>query len=142
MRTRLFLLLTFSFFFYVACSNSAGPASTESGTSNAASAAASPSTAPSAELEPVMPEKVQVAFERNCKNCHGPDGHGIASIAPDLRKAARRSLSEWVAYMKDQKGAHANTKIPTMASLTEDDLEAIGGYLADLTQNNLPAAKK
>ncbi len=89
-----------------------------------------------------MPEKVQVAFERNCKACHGPDGHGITSIAPDLRKAPRRSLSEWVAYMKDQKGAHSDAKIPAMASLTEADFEAIGGYLADLTQNNLPAAKK
>ncbi len=89
-----------------------------------------------------MPEKVQVAFERNCKSCHGPDGHGITSVAPDLRRAARRSLSEWVAFMKDQKGVHSDTKIPAMASLTDDDFEAIGGYLADLTQNNAPAAKK
>jgi mono/diheme cytochrome c family protein len=142
MRTRLFLLLTFSFLFYLACSNSSEPASTESGAGNAAPAAASPSAAPSAELEPVMPEKVQVAFEQNCKNCHGPDGHGITSVAPDLRKAARRSLSEWVAYMKDQKGVHSTTKLPAMASLTDEDFEAMGGYLADLTQNNPPAAKK
>ncbi len=89
-----------------------------------------------------MPEKVQVAFERNCKSCHGPDGHGITSVAPDLRRAARRSLNEWVAFMKDEKGVHSNSKIPAMASLTDDDFEAIGGYLADLTQSNLPAAKK
>lgn len=89
-----------------------------------------------------MPEKVQVAFERNCKSCHGPDGHGITSVAPDLRRAARRNLSEWVAWMKDEKGAHSNPKIPAMASLTDEDFEAIGGYLADLTQNNAPAAKK
>lgn len=89
-----------------------------------------------------MPEKVQVAFERSCKSCHGPDGHGITSIAPDLRRAPRRTLSEWVTLMKDPQGAHSNTKIPAMASLTDEDFEAIGGYLADLTQNNPPAAKK
>lgn len=89
-----------------------------------------------------MPEKVQVAFEHNCKDCHGSDAHGIPTIAPDLRKAARRNLTEWVAYMKDQKGAHSSTKIPKMASLNDEDFEAIGGYLADLTQNNAPAAKK
>ncbi|HEX4945087.1 MAG TPA: cytochrome c [Blastocatellia bacterium] len=83
-----------------------------------------------------------MAFEQNCKSCHGPDGHGITSVAPDLRRAGRRSLSEWVAYMKDPKGAHSSSKIPAMASLTEEDLEAIGGYLADLTQNNPPATKK
>lgn len=89
-----------------------------------------------------MPEKVQVAFEGNCKSCHGPDGHGITGVAPDLRRAPRRSLSEWVAYMKDQNGAHSTARIPAMASLTAEDIEAIGGYLADLTQNNIPAAKK
>lgn len=87
-----------------------------------------------------MPEKVQVAFEQNCKACHGPDGHGITSVAPDLRRAPRRSLKEWVAYLKDQKGAHSQTKIPAMTSLTDEDYEAIGGYLADLTQNNPPVA--
>lgn len=89
-----------------------------------------------------MPEKVQVAFEQNCKNCHGPDGHGITSVAPDLRKAAHRNLTEWVTFMKDPKGTHSTTKLPGMASLTDEDFEAIGGYLADLTQNNAPAAKK
>lgn len=83
-----------------------------------------------------MPEKVQVAFEQNCKSCHGPDGHGITTVAPDLRRAARRSAKDWVAYLKDQKAPHALTKIPAMSSLTEADYEAIGGYLADLTQNN------
>lgn len=87
-----------------------------------------------------MPEKVQVAFEQNCKSCHGPEGHGINGVAPDLRRASRWSLPEWVAYLKDQKGPHSQTKIPAMASLTDDDYEAIGGYLADLTQNNPPAA--
>jgi mono/diheme cytochrome c family protein len=144
MRTRFIslLFLTLTFIVYVACSNQSStttPATTAAdSTANTTSSVASPA----AELEPVMPEKVQVAFERNCKSCHGPDGHGITGVAPDLRRSARRSLSEWIALMKDEKGAHSNTKIPAMASLTEDDFEAIGGYLADLTQNNAPAAKK
>ena len=146
MQTRLLplLLLILSFVCYVGCSKESGTPAAETSTSNAAASASSPvaTPAPAAELEPVMPEKVQVAFEQNCKSCHGPDGHGITGVAPDLRKAARRNLSEWVTYMKDQKGVHSNTRIPAMSSLTEDDFEAIGGYLADLTQNNLPAAKK
>ena len=137
-----FLLLTFSVVFYLACSTPSGTTSTETSTNATPTGVAAPSVSATAELEPVMPEKVQVAFQQNCNSCHGPDGHGITNVAPDLRKAARRSLSEWVTYMKDPKGTHSNTKIPAMASLTEEDFEAIGGYLADLTQNNLPAAKK
>ncbi len=34
-------------------------------------------------LEPLMSEVVHRVFERNCKRCHGPDGHGIAGVAPD-----------------------------------------------------------
>jgi mono/diheme cytochrome c family protein len=147
MRIRFFslLLLTTLLLGFLACATQQGTTPTDATSSAspaAAPAASSATSAPTAELEPVMPEKVQVAFERNCKSCHGPEGHGITGVAPDLRRAPRRSLSEWVAYMKDQKGAHSNTKIPAMASLTEDDFEAIGGYLADLTQNNAPATRK
>lgn len=105
-------------------------------------ASPTPSPSPAVDLEPVMPEKVQVTFEQNCKSCHGPDGHGITGVAPDLRRAARRSAKDWIAYLKDQKGAHAATKIPAMASLTEGDYEAMGGYLADLTQNNAAAENR
>lgn len=87
-----------------------------------------------------MPEKVQVAFEQNCKSCHGLDGHGINGIAPDLRRSAYRNLADWIKYLKDEKGTHSSAKIPAMASLTDADYEALGGYLADLTQKNTPAA--
>jgi mono/diheme cytochrome c family protein len=132
------LLLLVAFIgLYLACSNPSriDEAASASPTSNPA---ASPATvaATTAELEPVMPEKVQVAFEQNCKSCHGPDGHGITGVAPDIRRAPRRNLKEWVAYLNDQKGVHSQTKIPAMASLIEKDYEALGGYLADLTQNN------
>lgn len=87
-----------------------------------------------------MPEKVQVAFEQNCKNCHGPDGHGINGVGSDLRKATRRTAPEWTKYLQDEAGRHASQKIPAMAALTEKDYEEISGYLADLTQGNAPAA--
>lgn len=138
-RSLSFLLLIACLGLYIACSNSSG---TNDAASSSGSTTASPvgSVAAAVDLEPVMPEKVQGAFEQNCKSCHGPDGHGITSIAPDLRRAPRRNAKEWIANLKDQKGAHSQTKIPAMASLNEADYEAIGGYLADLTQNNPAAA--
>lgn len=123
---------------YLACSKQSSLNEAASSTGNPTANPTS-SAAPAVDLEPVMPEKVQVAFEQNCKSCHGPDGHGITSVAPDLRRVPRRNAKDWVAYLKDQKSAHSQTRIPAMASLTEADFEAIGGYLADLTQNN-PAA--
>ena len=133
------LLLAVFLGLYLGCSTqpSTNEAATTSG--NAAASPAS-SASPAVDLEPVMPEKVQAAFEQNCKSCHGPDGHGITSLAPDLRRAPKRNLKEWIAHLKDQKGTHSQTKIPVMASLTEDDYAALGGYLADLTQNNSTAA--
>lgn len=136
------VILTIFFGLYIACSN---PSNSNEATSSASSnTAPSPvgSASPVVDLEPVMPEKVQVAFEQNCKDCHGPDGHGITSIAPDLRRAARRNAKEWIAQLKDQNGAHSHTKIPKMASLSDEDYEALGDYLADLTQNNPAAAAK
>ena len=83
-----------------------------------------------------MPERVQTAFERNCKSCHGPEGNGIKGVAPDLRIAKQKSLPEWIVYLKDPKGTHSTTRIPAMASLEDSDFEALGAYLADLTQDN------
>ncbi len=135
------LLILLSLF--VACANqqSATPESSGANTNAAnASATANSSASPIADLEPVMPEKVQVAFEQNCKNCHGPEGHGITGVGTDLRKAARRSPAEWTKYLQDEAGAHSSKRMPAMASLTEKDYEEISAYLADLTQNNAPAA--
>lgn len=138
-RLFLLLLLTALLGLYLACAKSSGTPETALSSAGAI-ASGTPSPAPAVDLEPVMPEKVQVAFEQNCKSCHGPDGHGITNVAPDLRRAARRNAKDWIAYLKDQKAAHASTKIPAMDSLTDADYESIGGYLADLTQNNSTTA--
>ena len=136
-----FLSLTLFLFLLGACSGKPESNATEALASASSTPANANSTAPdsgpnSVELAPVMPEKVQVAFERSCKSCHGPEGQGITNLAPDLRRAPRRGLANWVKYLKDEKGAHSSAKIPAMASLTDEDYEAIGAYLADLTQNN------
>ena len=125
----------------MACANQQGSNTSESGAANTnASGAANTSVSPAVDLEPVMPEKVQVAFEQNCKNCHGPEGHGITGVGADLRKAARRSPAEWTKYLQDEAGVHSSQRMPAMAALTEKDYEELSAYLADLTQNNAPAA--
>lgn len=94
------------------------------------------------DVEPVMPEKAQSVYDQSCKSCHGPDGHGINAVAPDLRSASRRSIEDWVKYLKNPKSLQPESKMPAIANLEDKDYEAIAAYLADLTQSNLPASKK
>ncbi|HYE72508.1 MAG TPA: cytochrome c [Blastocatellia bacterium] len=107
---------------------------------NAANTATPSPSNPSVDIEPIMPLEVQAAFERSCKNCHGPDGHGIAAVAPDLRRAGRRTPEDWVKYLRDPKSVHPNSRMPAIESMTDEEYEAVGAYLADLTQHNAPAA--
>lgn len=101
-------------------------------------AGTAPSPSATALDLPVMPEVVQTVFERNCKLCHGPDGHGIAAVAPDLRPAPRRSAEAWEKYLSDPRGVHPNSKMPATPGLSEAEIAAVAAYLADLTQHNPP----
>lgn len=105
-----------------------------------ASAPAPSPVNPALDLEPVMTFETQAVFERSCKNCHGPDGHGIAAVAPDLRRSPRRTAEEWEKYLRDPRSVHPNAQMPAIASMTDEDYEAVGAYLADLTQRNPPPA--
>lgn len=89
-----------------------------------------------------MPEKAQTVYEQSCKSCHGPDGHGINAVAPDMRSAPRRSIEDWVKYLKNPKSLQPESKMPAITNMEDKDYEAIAAYLADLTQSNLPASKK
>ncbi len=89
-----------------------------------------------------MPEKAQAVYDQSCKSCHGPDGHGINAVAPDLRPAPRRSMEDWIKYLKNPKSLHPESKMPAIPNLEDKDYEAIAAYLADLTQSNPPASKK
>ena len=94
------------------------------------------------DVEPIMPEKAQTVYEQSCKSCHGPDGHGINAVAPDMRSAPRRSIEDWVKYLKNPKSLQPESKMPAITNMEDKDYEAIAAYLADLTQSNLPASKK
>lgn len=107
---------------------------------NAANVSTPSPSNPAVDLEPVMPLEVQAVFERSCKNCHGPDGHGIAAVAPDLRRAPRRTPEEWLKYLRDPNSVHPNSRMPAIESMTDEEFEVVGAYLADLTQHNAPAA--
>lgn len=139
MHRRISLLLIAAAIIAGACASRNSQTTPESGSTAASPAASSTSAAgggTSQVAETVMPERVQAAFERNCKSCHGPEGSGIKGVGPDLRLAKQRSMQDWVTYLKDPKGVHSTSKIPAMAALEDADFDAIGGYLADLTQNN------
>jgi mono/diheme cytochrome c family protein len=83
-----------------------------------------------------MSEVVHQVFERSCKRCHGPDGHGIAGVAPDLHRAPRRSAAEWERYLRDPKSRHPNSPMPAPVGLGDEELKAVAAYLANLTQAN------
>jgi len=85
-----------------------------------------------------MPEMVQAVFERSCKSCHAPDGHGIAAVAPDLRRAPRRTPEEWERYLRDPQSLHPSSKMPVPVGLSDVEFKAVAAYLADLTQHNPP----
>ncbi len=89
-------------------------------------------------VEPVRPEAVQAVFERSCKLCHGPDGHGIAAVAPDVRRAPQRSAEAWEKYLRNPKGLYPNSQMPPLEGSGDEEIRAIAAYLADLTQHNPP----
>jgi mono/diheme cytochrome c family protein len=91
--------------------------------------------------EPVRPEAVQAIFERNCKLCHGPDGSGIAAVAPDIRRAPQRSAEAWEQYLRSPKSLYPNSQMPSLEGASDEEIKAVAAYLADLTQHNPPPAQ-
>jgi mono/diheme cytochrome c family protein len=125
-----------------ACSTSSPVSTNPTPTATTEISSAASSSAVINDVEPVMPEKAQSVYDQSCKSCHGPDGHGINAVAPDLRSAPRRSIEDWVKYLKNPKSLQPESKMPAIANLEDKEYEAIAAYLADLTQGNLPASKK
>ena len=80
-------------------------------------------------IEPLMPAVVAHAFERSCQSCHGPAGHGIAAIAPDLRKAAMRTAEQWKQYLTT---THTGATVPPPTWLNVDEINAVANYLVSL----------
>lgn len=82
-------------------------------------------------IEPLMSEPVRQVFIRSCESCHGPNGQGIAGVAPDLRRIAPRSVPEWDRYLRESKRVHP-VNSPAPLWLTADEIRVMAVYLAAL----------
>jgi mono/diheme cytochrome c family protein len=85
--------------------------------------------------EDFMPERVRVIYVRSCASCHGPDGHGVAAVAPDLYRAKYRPREEWEKYLRDSADAHPVTHPPPLW-LNEDEMKNMAEYLESATWQN------
>jgi mono/diheme cytochrome c family protein len=85
--------------------------------------------------EDFMPERVRVIYVRSCASCHGPDGHGVAAVAPDLYRAKYRPHEEWEKYLRDSADAHPVTHPPPLW-LNEDEMKNMAEYLESATWQN------
>jgi cytochrome c len=88
-----------------------------------------------AGAEGFMPEQVRIVFNRSCTSCHGPDGRGIAAIAPAFNRAKHRSAAEWDRYLRDSRHAHPVGHPPPLW-LDADEMKAMAAYLDSLTERN------
>ncbi len=96
---------------------------------NAQNVARSSFAAAPQSIEPLIPDTVARAFERSCQSCHGPAGHGIAAIAPDLRKVSTRTAEQWTQYLTN---THQGATVPPPTWLNADEIKAIANYLVSL----------
>ena len=85
--------------------------------------------------EDFMPERVRVIYVRSCASCHGPDGHGVTAVAPDLYRARPRSSEEWEKYLRDSADAHPVAHPPPLW-LNEEETKAMAEYLDSATMRN------
>jgi mono/diheme cytochrome c family protein len=85
--------------------------------------------------EDFMPERVRVIYVRSCASCHGPDGHGVVAVAPDLYRAKYRPREEWEKYLRDSAEAHPVTHPPPLW-LNEDEMKNMAEYLESVTWQN------
>jgi hypothetical protein len=91
-------------------------------------------------LEPTLSEAVSRAFNRSCRACHGPAGHGIAAVAPDLRRAKPRSLEQWKQYLTDPLNGHPGAQLSPPTWINTDEIEVLAGYLVNLLPPAAPVA--
>jgi mono/diheme cytochrome c family protein len=85
--------------------------------------------------EDFMPERVRVVYVRSCASCHGPDGHGITGVAPDIYRAKHRAADEWEKYLRESKDAHPVGSPPPLW-LDADEMKQIAEYLELVTRRN------
>lgn len=85
--------------------------------------------------EDFMPQRMRVIYFRSCASCHGPDGHGIVAVAPDLYRAKYRPSEEWEKYLRDSANAHPVAHPPPLW-LNADEMKDMTEYLESATRRN------
>jgi len=85
--------------------------------------------------EDFMPERARVIYVRSCASCHGPDGHGVTAVAPDLYRARYRSHEEWEKYLRESADAHPVTHPPPLW-LNEEETKDMAEFLESATRHN------
>ena len=91
-------------------------------------------------LEPTLPEAVSRAYSRSCRSCHGPDGHGIAAVAPDLRRAKPRRFEQWKEYLTNPQTGHPGAQMPPPTWINTDEIELMANHLVSLLPPAAPVA--
>src|SRR5215510_11416810 len=85
--------------------------------------------------EDFMPERTRTIYVRSCASCHGPDGHGITAVAPDLYRAKHRDAEEWEKYLRDSGDAHP-VGYPPPLWLDPEEMKVMSEYLESATSRN------
>ena len=85
--------------------------------------------------EDFMPEPVRVIYVRSCASCHGPDGHGVTAVAPDLYRARHRPSEEWEKYLRESADAHPVAHPPPLW-LSDEEMKNMAEYLESATRQN------
>jgi len=85
--------------------------------------------------EDFMPERARTIYVRSCASCHGPDGHGITAVAPDLYRAKHRDADEWEKYLRDSGDAHP-VGYPPPLWLDPEEMKVMSEYLESATRRN------
>jgi mono/diheme cytochrome c family protein len=85
--------------------------------------------------EDFMPEQARVIYARSCASCHGPDGHGVTAVAPDIYRARYRTSEEWEKYLRDSADAHPVSHPPPLW-LNKEEMKNMAEYLESATRQN------
>ena len=85
--------------------------------------------------EDFMTERARIIYVRSCASCHGPDGHGVTAVAPDLYHARYRPREEWEKYLRESADAHPVTHPPPLW-LNADEIKQMAEYLESATRQN------
>jgi cytochrome c553 len=86
-------------------------------------------------VEDFMPEGARIIYVRSCASCHGPDGHGVTAVAPNLYRAKYRPREEWEKYLRDSTGAHPAAHPPPLW-LNAEEIKRMAEYLESATRQN------